>query len=488
MQRRHDSRWLPLAVLAGAGGGAMALTAMLTAAFAFGDTTALIMGGSGVPVPPPLYVSTINDLYLDCVRPLCTTQPLTTPEGLYPITGVKTLPTDTSIAQGLTILNGAIGKQLADGHDVTVFGWSQSAAIASLEMTDIVNGSAGISPSPDQLNFMLVGDPSNPNGGLLSRFDLPPGSSPSIPSLGITFTGATPVTEYPTTIYTAEYDGFADFPRYPINFLSDYNALLGLLFAHTLYPTYTPEQLASAVEVPTSPGYDGATTYYMIPTEDLPLLDPVRMIPVLGPLVADLLQPDLTVLVNLGYGDPSYGWVNENADVSTPLGVSPSWDHVVKAFEMLGPGTVQGIENVINDLKDPAQLFDLSDNPISNLLKNPVLAEIAANFFPSSDLPGGLQSIPDALSAALSNVYATFLPLADIINAVQSTLATYDVSIFLNELGNGDLVDAIGLPLAANTGLVAVAQMFEIAVVAEAAVFVGMDLASPFTDVANLIP
>lgn len=485
--KRHDVRWLRFTVLAGTGGGAMALASMLTAAFAFGDQTALIMGGSGVPIPSPIYVTAVDDLYLNCDPPLCATQALNTPEGLYPITGVKTLPTDTSIAQGLTILDSAIKGQLADGHHVTVFGWSQSSAIASLEMVNIVNGSAGISPDPDQLNFVLVGNPSNPNGGLLERFDLPAGSSPSIPSLGITFSGATPVTEYPTAIYTAEYDGFADFPRYPINFLSDYNALMGLLFAHTLYPTYTPEQLASAVEVPTSAGYDGATTYYMIPTENLPLLDPVRAIPVLGPLVADLLQPDLKVLVNLGYGDPDYGWVNENADVATPLGLSPDLNDVEKALGMLLPAAQQGIQNVIDDLKDPSKLFDWADNPISNLLQNPVIAEIASNFLPGLAAPGSL-SIPDALSAALSDIFATLLPLADITTAVGNTLASYDVNIILDQLANGNLLDAIGLPLVANTGLVAVAQLFEIAVVGEAALFVGMDLLSPFTDMASLTP
>ena len=47
--------------------------------------------------------------------------------------------------------------------------------------------------------------------------------------------GATPSnTPYPTNIYTLEYDGFADFPRYPIIFkgLSKANALQGSYFLH----------------------------------------------------------------------------------------------------------------------------------------------------------------------------------------------------------------------------------------------------------------
>ncbi|HET9876534.1 MAG TPA: PE-PPE domain-containing protein, partial [Mycobacterium sp.] len=305
-QRRCRLRWA--ALLAGTGAGAMALAATLTAAFAFGEDTALIMGGSGLPIPGQDYVDTVNELYVHCDPPACTPQALFTPEGLYPFFGVKELPFDTSLAQGVTILNETLKQQLTDENHVTVFGSSQSADIASVEMRNIVNGSAGIHPDPGQLSFVLTGDEMNPNGGVLMRFDLPVGSSPSVPSFGITFLGATPVTEYTTDIYTREYDGFADFPRYPLNFLSDLNALLGIPFVHAANPTL--DELADAKEVPVSAGYDGATTYYMVPTENLPLLDPLRSIPGFGPIMADLVQPDLRVLVNLGYGDPDYGWVN----------------------------------------------------------------------------------------------------------------------------------------------------------------------------------
>jgi hypothetical protein len=281
---------------------------IVLAALAFGDDTALIMGGTGVPVPPQSYLDRINDHYLHCDD--CTLQGLSTPEGVYPASGVHSLPLDTSVTQGVAALDDALSEHLADGDDVTVAGYSQSATIASQEMQHLLDGSAGIDPDPDQLSFALIGNPSNPNGGLLERLDFPPGSDPSIPSLGITFDGAAPDTEYPTTEYTSEYDGFADFPLYPLNFLADANAVLGIIFVHTRMPDFTSEQLDDAVQVPTSDGDDGDSTYYMIPTEDLPLLDPLRSIPGLGPVVADLIQPGLEPLVNLGYGDPDYGWVN----------------------------------------------------------------------------------------------------------------------------------------------------------------------------------
>jgi len=81
------ARWQRAAVWAGTCVGAMALASLLTAAFAFGDEADVIMGGSGIPIPPTVYVQGVNDLYLNCDAPTCTLDPLTTPEGLYPIIG-----------------------------------------------------------------------------------------------------------------------------------------------------------------------------------------------------------------------------------------------------------------------------------------------------------------------------------------------------------------------------------------------------------------
>lgn len=474
-----------IALLAGACGAAMALTSFLTMASALGDDTAVIMGGSGMPIPVPAYVQALNDLYLHCGPPTCSTDALVTPEELYPlIGGPKELTFDQSVAQGVSILNNEIEGQLAEGH-VTVLGYSQSATIASDEMANILNGSAGIDANPDQLRFVLLGDPSNPNGGVLERADIPAGSDPSIPSLGITFSGATPVTEYPTAIYTGEYDGFADFPRYPLNVLADLNALLGIVFVHGEYPLLP--DLSSAVQVPTSAGYDGATTYFMIPTEDLPLLDPLRSIPIAGPLLADLLQPDLQLLVNLGYGDPNYGWVNEDANVPTPASLFPSLADLEKVPALLVSGTAQGIQNAISDLENPSQLFSLANNPLLNLIETtfPSRALLSEDFAipPPSDT---LQGIVNAVSQAASNLYGTLVPTADIANALFTTLPAENVSLFTYELGQNDLVDAIGLPFMADVTLVPLAGLAEIAVVGEGALIAALDLASPFVDLSSL--
>lgn len=217
-------------------------------------------------------------------------------------------------------MHDAIMVELATtGNAVTVFGWSQSAIIASLEMQRFT-AMGGAAPSASDLNFVLVGNEMNPNGGMLARFpDL------TLPTLDLTFYGATPSdTIYPTAIYTLEYDGFADFSRYPLNFISDLNAVAGITFVHTKYLDLTPAQVEGATKLPTSPGYTGVTDYYIIRTENRPLLQPLRAVPVIGDPLADLIQPNLKVIVNLGYGDPNYGYSTSYADVRTPFGLWPN--------------------------------------------------------------------------------------------------------------------------------------------------------------------
>jgi hypothetical protein len=128
-------RWLGFGLMATTGAGVLALTSMMNSAFAFGDDTALLMGPSGFPVPPPTYVDAANDLFLHL--PNDSLQPLTTPEGLYPVTGVNTLPIDSSVAQGEATLNNAIMQQIPDGNHVEVFGYSQSSVISALEMSQL---------------------------------------------------------------------------------------------------------------------------------------------------------------------------------------------------------------------------------------------------------------------------------------------------------------------------------------------------------------
>jgi PE-PPE domain len=454
---RRNLRWQGLGLMAGGGAGLLALTSMMNPAFAYGapllDTAAdpdvvIVPGGSGMPIPTTAYLDNVEKLFLPSTPlfegqptfPGATYEPLFTPEGLYPITGVKSLPFDTSVAEGETIENDAILSDLANGDNVTVFGYSQSATIATLEMEQLA--SMPNAPSPEQLSFVFMGDPNSPNGGIVERF-----LGLDNPFLGEGFSsGPTPADLYSTTIYNQEYDGLADYPRYPIDLLSDLNAAAGLPYVHLRYVPYlqpgvpglTPEQVATAVELPTAG--PTLTTYYMIPTENLPLLDPLRSVPVVGNPLADLLQPDLTYLVNLGYGDPLYGWSTGPANVPTPFGLLPPLSAFEQLPGLLVSGAEQGIQNFIGDLTGSGP------NPVT--LSMPSLDSLTSLPDPSV----GTDTV-DTVSSVLANDYAVLLPIADIGLSLITTLPEYDVSLFVDQLEAGNLVNAIGDPIAADMGL-----------------------------------
>ena len=256
-----------------------------------GDGTALVMGGSGIPIPPQSYLDAADTLYLQPRDFTGAPHALDTPEGFYPTTGVNSLTADASEAQGAQILDGAITGRIADGNvdaanPVVVFGYSQSSALSTFTMQQL---QADGVPS-DDVHFVLVGDTAAPNGGLLERFDLPdcPSSDLPVPSFGVTFGNPTPDDLYPTDIYTLEYDGFADFPQYPIDPLSDLNAFAGMIYEHLTYLDLDPGQIQNAIPLETLQSAGGTLTdYYMIGVQDLPLLDPLRLIPFVGNPLAE---------------------------------------------------------------------------------------------------------------------------------------------------------------------------------------------------------
>ena len=432
------------------------------------DTESWIMGPSGFPIPPPWSLPAITDRFVDPPQPHFAGQPqfpvdamnaLFTPEGLYPIIAVKNLQFDQSVAQGLTILNATIDKQLGDGTNLVVVGYSQSSTIGALEMRNLLELPEADRPTADQLSFVLLGSPSNPNGGFLERFGDPSLPPLSMPTLGLTFSGAAPAdTPWQTAFYTTEYDGFADFPRYPINVLADINAFLGIAFQHGAYPFLTDARLAAAVELPVSADYTGETRYFMIPTEHLPLLEPLRLLPLLGNPLADLLEPDLRVLVNLGYGNIDNGWDSGPANLPTPYGLLPTDLNPADVLAALANGAQQGVQDALVGLGSLSNAFgsDAVTSP-SPPLDTPT--------DPASDLPTGLV---DTFTKALATSYATLLPTADIVSFLLTTLPAYNVSLVLGEVASGNLVDAVGLPIAADTGLLSLAMGFELRVISGA--------------------
>jgi PE-PPE domain/PE family len=458
-----------------------------------GTTVGLIMGGTGEPIPPPSTVTAALDYFSQIFSVLPSNAvALVTPEGFYPFTGFKSLTFDVSVAQGVQILDNAIKNTLAanPSGSVAVFGTSQSADISSLEMENLANPLLNPSPpTANQLGFVLVADEMNPNGGILARFPgFPAGQPLQIPSLGITFFGATPSnTIYPTNVYSMEYDGFADFPQYPINLISDLNAFAGIYYVHNTYPA-NPSALPPGYaiqQLPTSPGYTGpnaVTNYYMITTQNgLPLLDPVRAIPVIGKPIADLLQPDLTTIVNLGYGSPTQGWSTGYANEHTYFGLFPHVSQALIAQDLIA-GAQQGAHAFVSDISAEASGVSLSSLSHSLTSMAGTGAADLSTLTSALSSPNGIietiqgavTNVANGISGTAANLYAAALATADIVNAVVTVFPAYDVNLFLSGIeqainGNvlGGLQYALVAPFAADAGLLTLAGGFELLVVVQ---------------------
>jgi hypothetical protein len=322
--------------------------ALLSAPTAWADDSpdplnALMMGGTGAPTPSIEWQDRIIAAYVD---------PAT--GGNYTPVLVPTPESEaySSVPVGLQDLQGAMATQEATypGDPFVVEGYSQSASIAVLEKEDL----AAAGQHPD-VTFLLLGNPNQPDGGLVERF-----VGLDIPGIGSAFNGAMPTDAGISTIdVTNQYDGFADIPQFPINPIADLNALLGIAYAHGAYGggifpeelplMWPPDSPASApLEGPYADEYvlgstqivqqiDGDTTFYFIPTTDLPLLDPLRSLGVPEP-VLNIFQPALQVLVEYGYDR------DVPMDTAVPAELIPTLDPATFSLEFAN-GVVQGANN-----------------------------------------------------------------------------------------------------------------------------------------------
>ena len=487
------------------------------------EKCAYIVGASGVPIPNEQYVNHAMAWYVEpnsLDDQSFTTQVIFTPEGAYPITGVKVLPIDPSSQEGLTEVRETVEatlQVLQPGTPISYFGYSQSAIISSLFQTYQAGCAGSTCPppappaegdwpieglNPSQVTFITVGQEMNPNGGWFSRF-----TGFITPGPGLVFYGATPEEPWAgrTINYTLEYDGFADYPRYPLNFLSSLNAAMGILLVHTRYtnPNYfgntyrTVDPLlaefgpgtacqgssTACLQLPTTAGTEDSQEYYFIQTPNLPLLAPLRAIPLIGTPLADLIQPALKVIVDLGYADWAHGFGTEAeqppANVLLEFGVFPDVNPLDVISKLIA-GVQQGINDFVADLMPGGSVAQELSMMASTIQK--VTSDTAATITALASQPFTLPSLSDVVTTvqnvvsevteraalAASALYATLLPLADFANAFVFSFPGYAVNLFLDGLEqavSGDLiqglVNAIGRPAAAAVGFATIIGVFQ---------------------------
>jgi hypothetical protein len=99
---------------------------------------------------------------------------------------------------------------------------------------------------------------------------------------------------------------------------------------------------------------------------------------------------------------------------------------------------------------------------LQSMLNLPALLDVAQNalsefdHFPISHatLLSSPTDLINDLSGTLSADYAALLPVADTVNALLTSLPTYDFNLFTNQLEAGNLLGAIGDPIVADIALV----------------------------------
>lgn len=334
-------RGLALTLVALIGSVGLVVTAGVTVLVQL-TATALVMGGTGMKAlgdphqwGDGTYLDQVNRTYLaDRHLNQDDLSWVSTPEHFWPVTGLTDVSFDTSVARGVLSLDNAIRSTPGDK---VVVGYSQSANIATREKRNLaeLRAQGATVPSAAELSFVFVANPNRPNGGILVRFE-----GLYIPILGVSFDGVAPEDDYPTIDVAREYDLIADFPKYPLNVLADLNALLGYVYLH-------PNYGAAVVDLSDPTTYQshtsGQTTYYLVHTEHLPLLQPLRDMGIPAP-VLDLVEPTLRVLIDLAYDRTP-----EHIGVPTRAGLLPHIDAGTLRSD-LAAAVEKGVRDALADL------------------------------------------------------------------------------------------------------------------------------------------
>jgi hypothetical protein len=412
------ARGLAVGLLAGACVGLLDFGSLLNAAPAFAepdpvapiDYTALVLGHAFLSQPDAAYMHEVIDTYVN--NPTAVGLPT------YNIVGdpvsVYTPETDyaSGLTQGVTDLDNQLSPLLAANPDanLVVAGYSMSNSVITQEMINL----AGAGVSDPNLKFVLAENLNNPDGGIFTRF---PGM------FGVNLPATPADTPYDTTIYTIEYSGASDFPQYYGNMYAELNAVNGYIDLHPYllpgWPAYfDPSTVANAVQEHVSDGYAGSTEYYLIPTQNLPMLDGLYGIGGNSPYV-DMVQPDMRVLVDLGYN-----WTGD-ADISTAATLSNPDIDFAAVNDYLDAGANQGMLAALvglgvlpqSDLAGIADLYPYVPDVsalMDGALSNPDLA--------ATDAAMSLAALTDALDASTNPFVTAF---GDYIPGIAANMADF---------------------------------------------------------------
>jgi len=136
---------------------------------------------------------------------------------------------------------------------------------------------------------------------------------------------------------------------------------------------------------------------------------------------------------------------------------------------------VQGINDFIADFGPNGSIA----RELSSISLPPLSFALPTSDSLISAVQDVVTAVADRISASAAGLYAALLPTADIINAIVTVLPAYNIDLFLDGIQQilggdliGGLINAIGLPIAANVGLITTAGLVAVLAWAQAAVAV----------------
>lgn len=126
--------------------------------------------------------------------------------------------------------------------------------------------------------------------------------------------------------------------------------------------------------------------------------------------------------------------------------------------------------------------MSLSDSSASTLLASLLASlEEAGGSGVATSGADSLTDIVNTLSSVASTDLGVLLPTADIGLAAIASVPAYDATLFVSGLEDGNIVAALGDPIAADLGLIPMAALVELGTIAEA-------VETTVSDLASLIP
>lgn len=352
--------------------------------------TALIMGGTGHPLSTPGDdpISYINPYMSNAVNgfinlaaarptgtgnaPIADVDPgddryaVITPEEFFPVAGAMTF--DNSVAIGRANMNDCVRgagclynhNGLLDpdppaaapviGDEFVIFGYSQSAVIASLVKRDLIENPG---ETPAVTSIFLLANPMRPNGGILARGL----GGLTIPILGVTFYGATPTNSCDTgnCIRTVDaviqYDLLGgDAPASITNPLALLNSLVAYLYLHG------PLQNANFGDALYQGSY-GDTDYYLFPSKRLPLLMPLE--PIVPSPILTFLDAPLRAAIEGGYAR------GINPGIPTGMSLLPFLNPVQTIINIIAAIPV-GIDDALAEIAGDPSFRPLGTAPVTS--------------------------------------------------------------------------------------------------------------------------